>query len=184
MSDTLSISIEVEPGKQRKIDVRGRFVHCRTSNLQEFQMQQNAASPISFFPGATWRPKAEFAKLTIKNLSTTETLIASFVIGPEDFELSQLRLAPSNRIETVADTAVAPGAPAMVLAANLDRQRVLVTNPFGNIREVRVGDANVAADQGVEVFPGSILKLDTTAEVWIFNPDASAQNVSLTEFLE
>lgn len=184
MSDTLSISHTIAAGKRRKIDVLGRFVYCRTASQQEFEIKVGAGSPISFFPGSTWRPKDEFRSVTVVNKSSTDELTISLVIGPEDFELSQFRVAAANRIVPIQDVSVAAGAGAMVLAANLDRQRVIVQNLFGNVRELRVGDATVAVDVGTEIAPGEARELRTTAEIWIFNPDSAAMKVSITEFLE
>lgn len=184
MSDTLSITVVIDAGKRRKIDVRGFFVYCRTSNQQEFQILTDRGSPISFFPGATLRPKGQFSRVTVVNNSATDELTVALVIGPEDFELSQFRIAAANRIETVADTVIPALTGPLVLAANLDRQRVIVSNPFGNTREIRVGDINVAADRGIEVFPGDSREMRTTAAIYAFNPDAYAQTISLTEFLE
>jgi hypothetical protein len=72
----------------------------------------------------------------------------------------------------VADVAVAAGTAVKVIAGTGTDKSKIISNLLSNNTVVRVGTTDVAAAQGAEIPIGGSITLDTSADVWVYNPSA------------
>ncbi|RLG23041.1 hypothetical protein DRN85_10125 [Methanosarcinales archaeon] len=78
-----------------------------------------------------------------------------------------------------SDVSLTAGAATMIVAADADRQCVMITNLAANTQTFRIGNASVSATAGVELAPGESIEIETTAAVYGYNPGGSAESVSV-----
>lgn len=127
-----------------------------------------AAQPgetITFFYG-----KEEFGNLSVEN-----PLIALQEISGE------VTILGGATLTTTADDSIAATATEQVLAANASRRSVVLSNPSTNTREFRYGDSNTGASRGAILEPGESATIETTAAVYVYNPNGVAQSLGLLE---
>lgn len=89
-----------------------------------------------------------------------------------------------NTIVTVPDDSVASTTTEMILPTNTDRRKAILSNPFGNPREFRIGDSSTGAARGIELQPGATISLETTDAIYAYNPDAFAMSITIVEIEE
>lgn len=82
---------------------------------------------------------------------------------------------------TAADVSIAAVTNDEVLAANTARRHAILSNPFSNPREFRIGDAGASATEGHELNPGASVRLEVTAAIRAFNPHVAAMPIAALE---
>ena len=87
-------------------------------------------------------------------------------------------VAPS--FEGVADVSVPTGATTLLLAEDVRRVEVLVSNLNANTDPIRIADSAAGANTGVELLPGQGIILATSAAIYCRHAAAGAQSVGLS----
>jgi hypothetical protein len=90
-------------------------------------------------------------------------------------------LVSPTGIASAPDVSCAAGAQTPLVASNASTRAVLIKNLADNPREIRVGDAGAAAAEGVALYPGETLRVQTSAALFAWNPHTGAMPVSITE---
>lgn len=86
------------------------------------------------------------------------------------------------KIVTTTDQSVSAESSSQLLASDRSRFEGIIQLLSSAPADCRVGDSNVASNQGVQLQPGESLTLRTTNAIHAFNPDsATAANFSLLE---
>ncbi len=80
--------------------------------------------------------------------------------------------------DTAADVSIAAASTGIPLAANANRREAFLSNTDAAI-DVRVGDSNVGAARGIVLKAGQSMVLETTEEIRVHNPGASAVTLAL-----
>lgn len=93
--------------------------------------------------------------------------------------LSVNNLSP-NTFNSGADVAVLTTATTLILATNANRRQAIITNLDTNAGTVRIGDSGAGASNGVPLAVGSTLILDTSADIYCYNPNALTVNMSVS----
>lgn len=167
----------------------GTYVYCIEANLLAFDILVDEADKGRCGPGLGYAvPEGEepFGQVRVVNTAGVE-LTATLVIGAGvvlDNRLTlsgDLNLSTPTQLVSTADVALtaSPGAAELILAANANRKRALITNLAGNAAVVRIGDANVDGSRGVQLAPGATLPLQTEAAVYGWT--TAAQSVGVLE---
>jgi len=95
--------------------------------------------------------------------------------------LASVTFTKGTTFATAADVTVTTAATVQVLAANATRRYALIGNPIANPMLMRIGDAGAAAAEGIELLPGEKIRLETSAAIFAFNPDAVDRKITALE---
>lgn len=176
----------VPAGSELMLPLQAEYLHVISASQSTFGLTLGDDAPGIGRPGANFRTQKgrHFEAVRVLNLNAVEVLILTLGYGRGDFSLMQFKSIPASTLTTKPDASIPAGAAALVAAANPNRRRAVIANPFGNAREFRVGDVTVGAARGVEIPPGESIYLDTTAAIYAFNPDGAPQNISVLEIAE
>ena len=173
----------IAAGDEATLPLHAEFLHVVAASQATFRLGLDGDETGAARPGAQFRarPQTTFKNVRVRNSSATEALVVTLGYGRGEFQLQQFRFLSAGSFTTTPDVAVAADAAQEVLPVNLDRRRAVIGNLVGNAREVRLGDSAVGAMRGSELAPGQHLDINGTAAIWVYNPHAGAQRVSLIE---
>lgn len=79
----------------------------------------------------------------------------------------------------VADVPVLAGATTKVLSANANTKTAIIGNLAANATKIRIGSTSAGAARGSEWPIGANVFLDTSGDVYVFNPSGSTINISV-----
>lgn len=168
------------------VPIQAEYLHVISASQATFGLTIGEDSPGVARPGASFHAPLgkNFESVRVRNKSATDALVVVLGWGKGDFRLQQFKTIPAGTLETEPDASIPANTTALVLAANPNRRKAIVGNPFANAREFRVGDASVGAARGIEIPPGENLYIDATAAIYAYNPDSVAQSISVLEISE
>lgn len=86
-------------------------------------------------------------------------------------------IVAADALTDQADTSVGAGLTAQIVAADTARRTIMVQNLDASI-SIRIGASTVGAARGIEVAPGDVVTLDTSAAVHAHNPGGAAVDVA------
>ena len=150
-----------------------------------FNSQQSDA--MTFFVG-TSIGGLKFSELYVTNAAQAGAWIDFFVIDQGEIITSlnpanvftSVSIAKTSGLVTVADaTIVAGAAAALILPANANRTKALLTSLVSNTQEVRIGDSNTGAGRGAPLQPGESIEIDSTADIYAYTAAGANQTISI-----
>lgn len=142
------------------VDAPGRVV-VTTSGGDTIELQS----------GRGYQFDNEYSWIRLTNLAA-DGLLEVIVGGGRFFDAllaGSVSIDAPAAVESLGDV-VMTGAALQVAAANADRKRITLQALQANAGEIRIGDANVAANRGLQIFAGQAVTLDVTGAVYAFGP--------------
>lgn len=88
-------------------------------------------------------------------------------------------VVPGTVLVDAADVAVLTVATTKVITTNAATRTVIISNLVANGTKIRVGTSSAGAARGVEVANGGSISLDTSADVYVYNPSGSTINIGV-----
>lgn len=178
-----TIGFNAAAGAVQELNIAGNYLACLQASEATFNIKIGDSAASLFAAGLKLRAPIgqQFSTVTIDNTAGTGTLTGTMAYGAGDFS-DQRFIDATALLATLTsepDAACAPAAATQVLGADSNRQSVTISNLGTNVREVRVGDSNVAAGQGYELPAGQSITLNTTAALYVYNPHTAAQSVAV-----
>ena len=167
----------VAAGAEHAIEAMGSFLACLVSS-GSFRIRIDDGPAVFFDAGLMFSVAGEdFRKVSIVN-SGLVSVSCTLAIGQgrlEDRRLinsAPVEIAGHASLDTVPDVAVPAGAATLIAAALATRHGIIVSVPQGATAPVRIGDSNVGAARGIEVYPGDRVSLTTQAAVYGYSASA------------
>lgn len=165
------------------------FISCyQTSG--DIQVSVNGDPFTWFAQGITYQRGPDvISRVIVKNVagaSVTFRIIAgrgAFIDSRGAVFGTQTQAKPA-RFESAVHVTVAATIAVQVVAADLDRVAVILSNLEANGSPVYYGDSTISAGRGAELPVGASVSLPTTAAVHVFNPSGAACLVGVSEVLD
>lgn len=182
-------SFTLAAGKSASIPVDGDTIYVQTSNgsltfsaRQELPSSdgKDLLSSIVLREGSSQRSRGSFNRVVIEN-QTTSSVTATVIMGFGELrepQVSVLLQQPTD-LKTSVDANITD-ASTQILGVNSLRFSVIVQNV--GLKNIRLGDANVAAAQGILLVPNGSVTLTTTGAIYAVAETAGdTSKVSITE---
>ena len=167
------------------IAVTGDFIYLHTANLP-LQIEVDGQI-ITMRQGDKRTVAGGFPHFGVDNKNASN-VTAVFIVGSGDYSrqaiTGNIAVSPPTNLQTVADVSLLASDTSLVIAANSNRNHVLITNLAGNAETIRVGDANAGAARGQPVVAGATAEINCTGAIYAHNPGTAAQSVAILEVLE
>jgi len=173
------LQYSVPAGATQLVDIAGDWLFIkRHSFLMSFQFDQG--QPVTL--GSRMTIQVPFSRVTIiNNDASGRTWNGEIYIGEG---VEPLRYVASEYLasnyKTPVDVVCGAGALTQVLSGEI-RWKVLVSNVFGGGGDVRFGGMNTAANKGAILRAGERLEMPGTADLYVYNPNATPCVMALTE---
>ena len=90
-------------------------------------------------------------------------------------------IEPSNSNTDAGDVTIPAGSTVQVIGSNVNRKKLQIFAGENNIQNLRVGGPLTDATHGAILAPGGNGMLETEAAVYVFNPGAASEKVTLLE---
>lgn len=91
-----------------------------------------------------------------------------------------VEVAAPSTLDSLPDVAVGAGATVLVSAAASGKKYVTVGNPSATVT-ARYGDAGAGAANGQFIFPLSVVEIETSGDVYVYNPSGGAISFAVEE---
>jgi hypothetical protein len=208
--DTYSIPA----GGQVTLNKQGQFVNIVTCDQPVVNVQIDNEQEMAISQGVEIRPafaeKTYFETVRLENPSAstmeitvgigygqiidrrlqqsiTGTLDANITNAELDVNITNtsLEVVPIGSVSLNAGqktNAATTGAD--VVAANLNRQVIYITNPSSNASIVWISESGGGDGEGIELKQGATLQLNTTDAIGFYNPHGSSQTINFLEELK
>lgn len=166
-------------GNYLRVEEAGGPFFLRMDNRAYVEIDQGieAISPHSW----------EHIELENKNASP---ITVKMVIGETDkFTIRSFRVVGTvdvdsgTSVQSLDDVTAAQGQ-SLLIAANANRKELLISGLSTNTDTVRVGGVTAAANNGQPIAPGGGAVLTTKGAVYVHNPNAADQVLTLVEVLQ
>jgi hypothetical protein len=175
----------IPTGGAETVNITGEFLAIVKANQPELLVRlDNEAQMFVHDRQVIRRPQGmTFEQVRVENLSSGSELVVTVHAGFGELVLPpRISINQGSSIDTPSDVSVPAGGEAQIVALDVTRRSLVLTNPSSNSREFRIGGGDVGAGAGVELTPGGTLVLETSAAVHAHNPHTDAQSVQLVEF--
>lgn len=150
-----------------------------TANIDIF-INDQLRDPVTFQQGMFIRG-IPFSRIYVSHVAQPgETLTIFFavedvnniqIVNPS-LGFTNINVTKASVLNSAADVALGAAATTVILAANANRRKAMITNLKGNDSTFRIADAEVAAARGVELDPGETIELETIEAIFGYNPGA------------
>jgi hypothetical protein len=172
----------------------GRYFFIRSAtSAVDIETQGNPGSPARFIgvgAGARFGPVAEGQGWKLLRVTSAGAQIVEIIISDDgDFEVANavtvtgavsIAESPSSALASPAAVARGTGG-ADTIAANLSRRRITVSSLSTNTGSVFIQAVGAGAGRGIELQPGQVIELKTTAAFDIRNDSGASQTYSTFE---
>ena len=185
---TLTVARSLE-----EIEVGGSCIWAiSASSLQaniDIYINDQLRDPVTFRQGMFIRgipfsrvfvSHAAQAGATITIFFAVEEEVNNIQIVNPSLAYNEVNVTKSTQVGTYADVVLGAAGQTVIRAANYVRRELFVTNLAGNASILRLGNAGVAAAQGIELAPGETIAFATTGALYAWNPGA-IQSVGVIE---
>jgi hypothetical protein len=118
--------------------------------------------------------RIENATANYTGVSVTGTVDVDIQNQPIEVELEDV-----NTVTSVADYSVPATTTANIASALAGQKSIIISNLASNTQTMRIGDSSTGATRGQPLAPGETLILDTSDDIYAYNPGGSAESLSL-----
>lgn len=178
----------VASGGQQSRAVKGNFARVKSAdaeiNLRFENKDGRVIADLNLTAGMRCTLPEVFETIRVGN-SSGSSVDAVVLVGFGDVDdaavVGEVDVSVSGSIDSVADVSIATVTTAQIVAANVARREVMITNLAANTANFRIGDSGAGAANGIELQPGQTITLTTTAAVYGYNSHTGAQSVAVLE---
>lgn len=131
---------------------------------------------------------AEYQRVTVKSTTNQTVTIAlgsgSMYDGRATISgaVFNVTMENANSSPSTPDVSLPAGVTTQVIGPNANRKKVIVFAHEDNIENLRIGGhSSVGAGNGGILAPGGNGELETQTGVWVYNPGAAAEKVTIIE---
>lgn len=154
----------------------GEYVRCIAS-AADFLLGVDGEEMGQFGQGLglQFEPGGGFTHLKLENPTDT-AITLRLAMGTGQMQDSRASFADAipvgaaPHLVTGPDVSVPAGGAALLKASNRNRREIMIQNRSSNAREIRIGDSDASAAEGIELQPGETWRMAVTGDVWAYNP--------------
>ena len=173
------------------IDIGGSCLWAVTASSLgaqiDIRINDQLRDPVTFQQGMFIRG-VPFSRLYVSHAAQAGESITIFFAREQEVRnieivnpaiaFTEVNLTKATLLINNNDVVLPAGGGGTVLAANANRRVGFIQSPSTNIIIMRFGDGTTGAARGLNLAPGEILKIETTALIRGFNPGIIGQTVT------
>ena len=176
------ITVKIPADTEVPVSLYGEYIRLTQSaetlrfriGNYEFEMEEGDRAKLPRFnsddPVRIYNPGT--GAITVKMIVGGVDVVGQKLYG-------EVRNTKAQTVETLADVAIGAGLTVEVLPADTTRREALISNLSSNVQSIRVGDSNTGAARGLDISPGVILTLNTSAAIHVYSPAAQSVGVAV-----
>lgn len=155
-----SLTITIDGGNACRFEAGDTYILPGTDTFSQFLLTNTTGAPITVQVGiALGEIKSASAVIVDGTVATT--------------------LSSGTTLVDTPDVAVAAGTAVKVATGTGTDKTKIISNLLANDTVVRVGTSAAGAARGAEIPIGTSANIDTTADVWVYNPSGNGINIGI-----
>lgn len=176
-------SITFSAAGSQRVALSGRFIRILSADVSGVTITPEGASPLLRYGGQ----EIDVGPQGFRSFQVAVTVPCTVILTVSETHQSDNQtnvnatvsatIDPGGTLPTGGDTVCATGAATLLAAGNANNLAVMVRSSELNnyaAGTVRVGGTGVTAASGIEINPGEVMTLSTTAPVYAYNNSGAA----------